>query len=79
MEEKDLGIPGVSLLFHDINKSLVKDEIQSRVCDKVPTWSQRGPGCLSHPSQPILSLGVAFETPRKYPFGELVPHTPLIV
>lgn len=26
-----------------------------------------------------MSLGVAFETPRKYPFGELVPHAATIV
>lgn len=60
MEEKDLGIPEVSLLFHDINKSLVKDEIQRRACDKVPTWSQRGSGLPQSPFPDYLISGGGF-------------------
>lgn len=57
------------------------------------SWHQQKPGggrnpgqsiwesshSLGHPHQPIMSLGVAFEIPRKYPFGELVPHAATIV
>lgn len=45
-----------------------------------PEWSiWESSHSLGHSHQPIMSLGVAFETPRKYPFGELVPHTTTIV
>lgn len=67
MEEKDLDTPGVSLLFYDINKSLVKNEIQSRACDKVPTWSQRGSRLPQSPSLAYLISGGGFWNSQEIP------------